>query len=219
MMFRKKISGGVYLVVDPSLKEEELLEKLLQTVDNEIAAVQVWDHFPPSAEIENILNKICEVCHSHNVPVLMNNVWQLVDSTAMDGVHFDEIPKDFDRIKERLDNNCIMGITVNNDLSIVEWAEKNKLDYISFCSVFPSSTSNSCELVTFDKIKKTRSMIAMPIFLAGGIKPENIDQLKELDFEGVAVVSGIMNADDPEKAKKNYLTELRKIRDENRNYK
>lgn len=110
-----------------------------------------------------------------------------------------------------------MGITVNNDLSLVQWANDNSFDYISFCSIFPSTTSNSCQLVKFETITKARTITQMPIFLAGGIQPENIYQLNNLDYDGVAVVSGIMSADDPfEKANK-YLNEL-KINNEIINY-
>lgn len=206
-----KLSGGIYLVIDPSMHEHELFRKLSGALNSGIAAVQIWDHFPPSANIENLVQKICEICHNHNVPVLINNRWQLLNTSAVDGVHFDEIPEDFNSIKERLGSNCMIGITVNNDLSVVRWAEENRLDYISFCSIFPSTTSNSCEPVTFENIKRTRSITSMPLFLSGGIRPTNIKKLKELDFDGVAVVSGIMSSDDPQNVTKNYLNELKNL--------
>jgi thiamine-phosphate pyrophosphorylase len=95
-------------------------------------------------------------------------------------------------------------------LDVVTSAEQNNLDYISFCSVFPSSTSNSCERVTFDTIRKARTITAMPIFLAGGMRLENINKLSELDYNGVAVISGIMQAEDPAKATKQYNQLLKK---------
>lgn len=85
------------------------------------------------------------------------------------------------QIKNEMNRKIITGITCNNDLSIVEWADKNEFDYISFCSMFPSSTANSCELVTFDTVKEARKITTLPVFLAGGIKPENIELLNELN--------------------------------------
>lgn len=206
-----KLSGGIYLVIDPSMQEHKLLKKLSGALNSGIAAVQIWDNFPSSANLENLVQHVCEICHNHNVPVFINNRWQLLNTTALDGVHFDEIPKDFDNIKERLGSHCMIGITVNNDLSVVRWAEKNKLDYISFCSIFPSTTSNSCELVTLENVIETRNITSMPLFLAGGIRPENINKLKELDFDGIAVVSGIMSSNNPQNAAKNYLTKLKNL--------
>ncbi len=213
----KQINGGVYLVVNPADNEEILFSKLKRIVEAEIAAVQIWDNFSGKTNQVSFIDKVCIICHQKGIPVLINNQWQLLNLSKADGVHFDEHPEDIDVIRKIVNRKCIMGITVNNDLSLVQWANDNSFDYISFCSIFPSTTSNSCQLVKFETITKARTITQMPIFLAGGIQPENIYQLNNLDYDGVAVVSGIMSADDPfEKANK-YLNEL-KINNEIINY-
>jgi thiamine-phosphate pyrophosphorylase len=213
----KQINGGVYLVVNPADNEEILFSKLKRIVEAEIAAVQIWDNFSAKTNQVSFIDKVCIICHQEGIPVLINNQWQLLNLSKADGVHFDEHPEDIDVIRKIVNRKCIMGITVNNDLSLVQWANDNSFDYISFCSIFPSTTSNSCQLVKFETITKARTITQMPIFLAGGIQPENIYQLNNLDYDGVAVVSGIMSADDPfEKANK-YLNEL-KINNEIINY-
>lgn len=205
----KQINGGVYLVVNPADNEEILFSKLKRIVEAEIAAVQIWDNFSAKTNQVSFIDKVCIICHQKGIPVLINNQWQLLNLSKADGVHFDEHPDDIDVIRKIVNRKCIMGITVNNDLSLVQWANDNSFDYISFCSIFPSTTSNSCQLVKFETITKARTITQMPIFLAGGIQPENIYQLNNLDYDGVAVVSGIMSADDPfEKANK-YLNELK----------
>ena len=213
----KQINGGVYLVVNPADNEEILFSKLKRIVEAEIAAVQIWDNFSAKTNQVSFIDKVCIICHQKGIPVLINNQWQLLNLSKADGVHFDEHPEDIDVIRKIVNRKCIMGITVNNDLSLVQWANDNSFDYISFCSIFPSTTSNSCQLVKFETITKARTITQMPIFLAGGIQPENIYQLNNLDYDGVAVVSGIMSADDPfEKANK-YFNEL-KINNEIINY-
>ncbi|MDT0677265.1 thiamine phosphate synthase [Autumnicola musiva] len=210
---KRQISGGVYLVIDPSMNEEELILKLEQVLKEKIAAVQIWDHFSTSGDEQvKLVNRISEICHERDVPVFLNNQWELLKKTKADGVHFDEIPKDFENIRNNSEENALFGLTCNNDLFIIKWAEEHHLDYISFCSVFPSPTDNSCELVTFDAIKKARGITDMPIFLAGGIQHSNIRELKDLDFDGIAVVSGIMSAEDPESSTKDYLSELKKLK-------
>lgn len=219
-MESKKIKGGVYLVIDPQIEEAILINKLQEILDkSQIAAVQVWDNFKDTENPVTTINKICSLCHTKNLPVLLNNSWEILKLTNADGVHFDEIPKAYKKIKKSLPENSIIGLTCNNDLEIIKWADKNKLDYVSFCSVFSSSTSNSCELVDFRNIEKARSLTRMPIFLAGGIKPENMQLLKELDFDGIAVISGIMNAANPSISAENYNLEFKKIKNENFNNK
>lgn len=200
--------GGVYLVVDPSMEEKILLKKLEQALHEKIVAVQIWDNFQAEQEVLFLIDKICELCHAREVPVFINNRWKLLADAALDGVHFDEIPEDINKIRGKFKKRFLSGLTCNNDLKCLEWAEKHQFDYISFCSIFPSTTSNSCELVDFDIIRKAKERSSLPIFLAGGISPENIEKLNDLKYEGVAVVSGIMNADNPGEAVQDYIKKL-----------
>ncbi|MDT0687414.1 thiamine phosphate synthase [Autumnicola psychrophila] len=212
-----KLRGGLYLVLDPSMNNEELFAKLKTILEEEIAIVQIWDNFSSSGDRVKLVNRICDMCHSRNVPVFLNNNWHLMQSTYADGVHFDAIPEDFEYIKNDLSSDCMFGITCTNDLSVISWADEKKLDYVSFCSIFPSQTSNSCELVSFDTIRKAREITSMPIFLAGGIQHQNIKELESIEFEGVAVVSGIMSSENPKQATREYLSELKRIKNENSN--
>lgn len=204
----KKIGKGIYLVIDPSMPEVTLLDKLERIVTGSIAALQIWDNFHENDPSLALIDTICTLCHAHDVPVFLNNRWEYICKTQADGVHFDEIPADFDEIRKALPATTLFGLTCNNNLEDIKWAEARGLDYISFCSVFPSGTSNSCELVQFDTIQKASEITSMPIFLAGGIRPDNLDKLSGLPFSGIAVVSGIMSAEDPQQAFIQYNNKL-----------
>ncbi|UEG48961.1 thiamine phosphate synthase [Ferruginibacter lapsinanis] len=206
---KRKIHAGIYLVIDPSIDEAILLNKLKLIAEEPIAAVQIWDNFLADQHIEEFIKTITTICHKKNIPVLINNNWKWLRSTELDGVHFDKPPDNIDQIRQSVKRHFICGITCNNDLSLVHWANQNHIDYISFCSVFPSSTSNSCELVTFENIAKCKEITAIPVFLAGGITLENMPKLKDLPFNGIAVISGIMNSATPKETIKKY-TELLK---------
>lgn len=216
-MERNKISGGIYLVINPSMRRIELLNRLEEVLQAGVAIVQIWDNWEPLINRQDVIMEVCNLCHRHHVPVLINNSWELLSSFPLDGVHFDAIPDDYAQIQQYIKQDYLVGITCNNDLSLVDWADKNKLDYISFCSIFPSSTSTSCELVSFDKIQEARRMTSLPLFLAGGIQLSNMSLLNELDYDGVAIISGIMSSENPAQVTKQYLETLRNKNNENRN--
>lgn len=205
---KKTIRNGIYLVIDPSIDRNTLLSKLQQAISEKIVAVQIWDNFKAGCNSKELIKEISTLCQPQNIPVLINNKWSLLLDTELDGVHFDTIPGNFNQLKEYLGKEMIVGITCGNDLSVVKWADKNGLDYVSFCSMFPSTTANSCELVTFDTIKEARKITSLPVFLAGGIKPENIHLLNKLSYSGIAVVSGIMNASKPAEALNMYYEKI-----------
>lgn len=213
-----KIQNGIYLIIDPSMNLETLICKLKEIIQEEIAAIQIWDNFKPNENPIEFIDEILHLCHTKNIPVLINNRWELLKQTNLDGIHFDKIQDNILQLKNELNREIITGITCNNDLSIVKWANENEFDYISFCSMFPSSTANSCELVSFDTVKEARKITSLSIFLTGGIKPENIDLLNELNYSGIALVSGIMSSESPIEALKKYQQKIKMNQDEIRNY-
>jgi thiamine-phosphate pyrophosphorylase len=207
---KNRIRDGIYLIIDPSMDRGLLMGKLKEVIKEEISAIQIWDNFKPNENPIEFINEILQLCHAKKIPVLINNQWALLKQTAVDGIHLDKIQDNMLQLKKELNREIITGLTCSNDLSTVKWAEKNEFDYISFCSLFPSSTANSCELVTFDTVKEAKKITSMSIFLAGGIKPENIELLNELNYSGIAVISGIMSDEKPVEALKKYQQKIKK---------
>jgi thiamine-phosphate pyrophosphorylase len=204
------IDSGIYLIIDPSMDEEILFSKLNLIVQEKIAAIQIWDNFNDNQNIEELLLRIYAKTSLHKIPLLINNRWEILKQIPLDGIHFDEIPENFNEIKKEINRDFITGITCNNDLSTIEYAEKHQCDYISFCSMFPSKTANSCELVSFETVQKAKSIFSGKIFLAGGIDLNTIENLDKLDYDGIAVVSGIMSADNPSETIKKYQQKIKK---------
>ena len=201
----KELNGGIYLVVDPSMPKEQLLEKLEKALEGGVCIVQVWNNWKKTKNIESLLGQILDLCQRYTVPAIINNDWKLLKEFPFDGIHFDDVPQSIDAIRREIGRNFAAGITCNNDLSVIDWANNNDFDYVSFCSVFPSSTSNSCELVTPATVVKARGMTSLPIFLAGGINQKSLAKLSDFEFDGLAIISGIMNAQSPQIETKKFV--------------
>ncbi len=193
----RKITGGVYLVLDPGKPKSLLLQKVKEALQGGADVLQIWNNWPADySHSDNLLliQELVALAADYQVPVLINEEWQLLRDTALSGVHFDSIPADYAAIKAELNRDFICGITCSNDLDVVRWAEQQHLDYVSFCAVFPSPSAGSCEIVRPDTIRQARKITQMPLFLSGGVTPENMGTLQALDFDGVAVISGILSA-------------------------
>ena len=206
-----KISGGIYLIADVRLDNITLHYKITEALRNGISVVQLYNTEPWSQSLKDTVNAICMTCHQYLVPVLVNNNWNLLAETLLDGVHFDKVPEDFELLKKSTRKDILIGVTCSNDLSVIKWATDHQLDYVSFCSMFPSPSANHCEIVSFDTVKTARTLTDLPFFLAGGINLNNINQLSDLPLNGVAVISGIMSSFDIPVSTKNFISELHKI--------
>ncbi|MEX0772734.1 MAG: thiamine phosphate synthase [Balneolales bacterium] len=215
MVKSNKITGGIYLVIDPSIRKTSLMNKVKQALSGGVEMLQIWDHWPESISLSDkldVIDSIIQTARGFDVPVLINKDWKLLKSTLLDGVHFDSIPDDYPEIKTEINREFISGITCGNDINIIHWAEQNKLDYISFCSMFPSPSAGDCEIVRPGTVKKAKEITQIPIFLSGGITQDNLTSLKELNFNGIAVISGILNAESPEKSAYGYTQALNKLK-------
>jgi len=201
------ISSGLYLVVDPATELPLLVAKLSSALEAGVAVVQIWENWRGVEDQLAVIGVVCDLCHLHRVPVFINNLWKLAESFPLDGVHFDQVPVDFSEIRAALPEKHF-GLTCGNELETVNWAHHQKISYISFCSVFPSTNSNSCELVSFETIRAAREITDLPIILAGGVYPERMELLNGLPHDGVAVISGVMSSESPATAVKHYLKHL-----------
>ncbi|HYF69863.1 MAG TPA: thiamine phosphate synthase [Ohtaekwangia sp.] len=193
----RNIEGGLYLVVDPMPGLNEVLPKVKAALEGGVDVIQLWDHWSSAQDHERFVLEICRVAHDHHVPVIVHQQWKWLKTLPLDGVHFDSIPEDLEQIKKEFDKPFLVGLTCGNDEDKIEWAIENKIDYISFCSMFSSPTSNSCELVNPEIVRKTRAQTKIPIYVAGGITLRNASSLLDLGINGMAIVSGIMKAEDP----------------------
>jgi thiamine-phosphate pyrophosphorylase len=208
----KKITGGLYLVVDPMPGLQITLPKVKAALEGGVDVIQLWNHWNPAESPGEFIFQVCALSHHYKVPVIIHEKWQWMKQLSLDGVHFDSISKDFAQIKKQIGRPFLAGITCGNDEARIRWAIENKLDYISFCSMFPSSISNQCELVRPELIQQTRALTDMPIYVAGGITCDNVSSLIPYGISGVAVVSGVMKAEDPKIAAQEFKKSIASIK-------
>lgn len=197
---RIKNISGLYLVIDPSMDHDKLLCKVKQALKGGTDILQIWNNWPPGTgqkDKEKLIQAVIKIANLYAVPVLINNDWQLLATTSLHGVHFDKIPVNFKQVKSSIKRKFIAGATCTNDLEVVDRAEKCGMDYISFCAMYPSPSVDSCEIVDPETVKAAREQTSMPIFLSGGITPQNLSGFEDLDFNGVAVISGILSSKSP----------------------
>jgi len=194
---KKYISKGVYVVVDPAMDAARILTQLAKIRNEKIAALQIWENPGIKVFDTSLLQAVIDLFSDTAVPVLINNRWRLCKELNFDGVHFDVLPENLPEIRQSTGRPILKGLTLENDLSKVKKAESLGFDYFSFCSLFPSTTADSCEIVRPGTIVKCRALTQLPVFLAGGINLENMASLKDLPFDGIAMVSSIMKAEDP----------------------
>ena len=194
---------SIYLIADPAIEPSVLLNKIEMALKGGLFAVQLWNNWQKVSNKIEIITSIHQLTKLVDVPLILNEGQDCLDLPCFEGIHLD-LPNDKIQAYRQKRPDLIWGLTCSNETEKLIWAEQNSLDYVSYCSIFPSKTSNSCELVSFDTIYETRQFFSRKVFLAGGINQNTIPNLKDLPFDGIALVSAIMDAENPTEAVLNY---------------
>jgi len=136
------------------------------------------------------------------VPLIVNDRIDLAAAVDADGVHLgdDDLPVSVAR--ERLGPDAIVGRSVSTPSAARE-AEAAGADYLGVGAVYGTDskdTSPEQSNVGLDRIRAVREATDLPFVGIGGVTPENAAAVVEAGADGVAVISAITGADDPETA-------------------
>jgi thiamine-phosphate pyrophosphorylase len=203
---------GLYLVVDPTMPHRRLLDVVEKALKGGVDVLQLWKAWQDRHKIVGLARRLSNLANEYDVPLIVNNDIQLAKDIEANGVHmdgYDVIPLD---VRKALNERSIVGYTLGNDLKWLQWAETSGADYVSFCSVFPTISATQCEIVSLDTIQAAKSMTGIPVFASGGINLSNANLVLEKGVDGIAVISAILKAQDPEQIAKSFKEIIHKYR-------
>ena len=202
MILLKKLKG-LYLVVDPSISHQRLLGIVKKALKGGVDILQLWAS-ENALKMKEVAWSLLDLANQNHVPLIINNDLQLANEIGAHGVHMDQYDKTPSEIRKFLGKESIVGYTLGNDLERLRWAGNVAADYVSFCAVFPTSSVSQCEIVPLNTMKLAKSMTKIPIFASGGITLNNVRSVLEAGADGIAVISAILKASDPEQAAKSF---------------
>ena len=115
--------------------------------------------------------------------------------------------KDLKTARKLLGYSKIIGISANNEIDISN-ALRDGCDYIGIGPVFETTTKKNKKPLGIENIKTLTKDLNITWFAIGGIKSNNISYLKRNGFKKVALVSELMNSEDPKEDAIMILKEL-----------
>ena len=207
----KKLEG-LYLVVDPTMPHTKLLDIVQKSLRGGVDILQFWSSGQDRPKTLKLAEALLNLSREYNVPLIINNDVKLAQEVKAHGVHMDGYDMTPDKIRGNLGEQSIVGYTLGNDLDKLRWAKAVGADYVSFCAVFPTSSVTQCEIVPLTSIKIAKSTTSMPVFASGGINLSNAHLVLEAGADGIAVISAILKAPDPEQTAKAFKKIIQKYR-------
>ena len=196
--------NGLYAITD---QQSDVLEKIEAILIGGVKIIQY--RFKTGTDKDHLKEaiRIKKLCKKYNSLFIVNDRVDIALASNADGIHLGQDDLDLKTARKILGNSKIIGISANNEIDIAN-SIKDGCDYIGIGPVFKTSTKKDKEPLGVEKIKTLTKDIKVPWFAIGGINKENISYLKNNGFSKFALVSELMNSDDPKEQAIMILKEL-----------
>lgn len=198
---KRELNLDLYLVTDRGLSLGRPLDDIVRAaVKGGVTLVQLREKNCLTKEFIEIANKLLEILKPLEIPLLINDRLDVALAVKADGVHIGQGDMPYEIAREMLGPDAIIGLSVESVEDAVE-AEKLDVDYLGISPVFstPTKTDISHEL-GIGGIKKIKEVSSHKLVGIGGMNSSTAGEVITAGVDGVAVVSAICSADNPEKA-------------------
>lgn len=140
------------------------------------------------------------VCAERGIPLVINDRLDIMLAVGADGVHLGQDDLPIAAARRVLGPEPLIGATATT-LAQAEAARQAGADYIGFGPVFPTgSKANPASVKGLSGLAAVCAALPVPILAIAGITPERVGPVLEVGAHGVAVMTAITTAPDPEAA-------------------
>lgn len=153
--------------------------------------------------IQNMLSEahdVATVCRDTSTPLVINDRLDIAQAVEAQGVHLGQNDFPIDAAREVLGPKAIIGATATKAEQAVG-AHEMGADYIGFGPVFPTTSKRNPKSVKGPEgLAEACEAVSIPVIAIGGVTHDRVRAALDAGAHGVAVMSAIVTANDPEQA-------------------
>jgi len=152
------------------------------------------------------------VLSSSGVPLIINDRVDVALAVDADGVHLGQSDMPATLARQLLGPDKLIGLSVENEQQF-EQAQSLPVDYLGLSAIFATPTkTNTVKHWGLDGLNWAMARSRLPMVAIGGLNTSNIGAVAQTGVQGIALVSAISHAPDPQQAAR----DLRLLIEQNR---
>lgn len=195
----------LYPILDVSVSPRPLLEMFERLADAGVRLVQLREK---KATARNLLEDACglvELAAKRDLPVIINDRADIAWLAKAAGVHLGQEDLPAAQARTILGTDKIIGYSTHNLAQALE-ADQSSADYVAIGPVASTtSKENPDPIVSMDELKLIRAQVRKPLVAIGGITPEIAASLFDIGIDSVAVIRGLLCAENVSAKVKAFL--------------
>ncbi|MBI3366541.1 thiamine phosphate synthase [Candidatus Roizmanbacteria bacterium] len=206
MKIKIQYNHSLYVISNQELIGNRLLTTVIQeTINGGATIIQYREKRLSSKEMINQARQLRTITANAKIPLIINDRIDIALEVHCDGVHVGQ--KDISAVEARkmIGKNMILGVSASN-VAQAKKAQDDEADYLGVGPIFPTSTKIDVDpVVGLKGLADIKKAVSIPVIAIGGINAKNAEQVAKI-ADGIAVVSAIMSAADPQQATRELLS-------------
>ncbi|WP_247008887.1 thiamine phosphate synthase [Halorientalis litorea] len=204
---------GTYLVTGEAHSAgRSTVEVVAAAVAGGVDIVQLREKAMPVRERYDVGRRVRETTAEAGVPLVVNDRIDLALALNADGVHLGDEDLPVTVAREQLGSDAVIGRSVSTPAAARE-AERAGADYLGVGAVYGTDSKDTDAEIGLDPIRAIDDTVDIPFVGIGGVTPTNAGDVVTAGADGVAVISAITRADDPEAATRDLAATVAAGRD------
>ena len=197
----QNIDYSLYLVTDRGLARGRTnLEIVRAAVYGGATVVQLREKDCSTRDFIEQALTIKDFLKARGIPMIINDRVDVAQAVKADGVHLGQTDMPLEMAKGILGDSMIIGISAESLQDAIE-AEKGGADYLGVSPIYATPTkTDTAPPLGLGGLRAIHKAVRLPLVGIGGLNKDNSADVIRNGAEGVAVVSAIVAANDPEAA-------------------
>lgn len=198
----KRLPGDLSLVLitDRNLCKQPFLNTVQLALKGGVTTVQIREKGLTTHEFYSLARELRRITSDFKAILIINDRVDIALAVEADGVHLGWQSLPFPVVRRLVSDERLIGVSTHNREEALQ-AQSWGADYITFGPVFDTpSKAGFLKPTGVEEIQKLKKEIHIPVVALGGIKKNHVESVLQSGADGIAVISSIMHADNPEDA-------------------
>ena len=198
---RESFDLSLYLVIGPAdCAGRDLVEVVHAAVAGGVTLVQLRDKEAPLERLVETARALKEILAPAGIPLIINDSLEAVLAAPAEGVHLGQDDLDPAVARAALGRWAIIG-TSAGDAEEAARVDPAVVDYVGIGPAYVTgSKADAGAAIGPEGLRALRAQLELPLVAIGGITEERAAAVMACGVEGIAVVSAIAGAPEPEAA-------------------
>jgi thiamine-phosphate pyrophosphorylase len=193
----------LHLITDRKQARGEPAKAAISALKGGVDCVQVREKGGPAKNLYDTALEITPHARDSGARVLVNDRADVAVACGADGVHLASKSLPPETVRGMIGGK-LLGVSVHS-LEEAQEAVAGGADYVTFGHVYPTSSKPGMQPQGVRQLAGIVEAVEVPVLAIGGIDTANIEEVLTTGASGIAVISAIVAAEDPE-------SEARKLR-------